>query len=364
MSETIKNESELNPSTGLKIILCLFIGVLSTFFAEVLSGSFPLWFMDLWGLLVVLPLYMMHLLFLLNMAIRTKRISIPQLYLWGVIFALYESWITKVLWFGYPAEQGAQFGLFFGIATAEFMILVFFFHPIFAFILPILVFEILANSKNSPENLDQIVITSHLPFLEKKKKVIGFLIFIIIFGSSFVVISSAYNIIIVLLALLVNIGIIFLLYLLITKKTSQKPREFSIYSLKLGKTGFSIVIIYLVLLYFIMFFLLLPERLPNSIIPYLIIIGFYIFVGITLYLSKPYENEKIDEFRISERLFSLRDLVFFFVILTLLAVLFCLIPLATLIIGTLTYLTILFGSVVFFIIMVVYCFKRKKIESR
>ena len=124
MKENLTNSQieQINyPSIDLKILLCLFIGCLSTFFAEVLSGSAPLWFIEPWGIILILPLYMFHLIFLLNMAMRAKRTSIHQLYLWGVIFALYESWITKLSWFGYPNEQSAQYGLFLGIAIGGFI---------------------------------------------------------------------------------------------------------------------------------------------------------------------------------------------------------------------------------------------------
>jgi len=82
----------------------------------------------------------MHLLFFLNIALRTKRTSVGHLYLFGIFIALYESWITKVLWTGYPGSEGPLMGTVFGVASLEFSVLVFFCIPI-AFVLPILMFE-------------------------------------------------------------------------------------------------------------------------------------------------------------------------------------------------------------------------------
>ena len=85
---------------------------------------------------------------------RGKKTSIPQLYLWGMIFALYESWVTKVLWAGYPGSEGPAIALVGGIAILEFSTLVFFWHPILAFIMPILVYESFALSNESPLPLE------------------------------------------------------------------------------------------------------------------------------------------------------------------------------------------------------------------
>ena len=53
-----------------RIPAILLFGTLSVFFAEVLSGASNLWFIDAWGLLIVLPLYLSHALFFLNLAIK------------------------------------------------------------------------------------------------------------------------------------------------------------------------------------------------------------------------------------------------------------------------------------------------------
>jgi hypothetical protein len=79
----------------------LLLGTLSMLFAEVFSGASRMWFLDVGAWILAFPLYLGHALFFLWIALNTGRIKVEQLYLFGVLFGLYESWITKVLWAGY-----------------------------------------------------------------------------------------------------------------------------------------------------------------------------------------------------------------------------------------------------------------------
>ncbi|MEX0567729.1 MAG: hypothetical protein Q6363_001025, partial [Candidatus Njordarchaeota archaeon] len=68
----------------------LFAGVFSMMYAEVFAGASLLWFFDLWALLVTFPLYFAHLLFFWTLAYKTNRTSFSSLYLFGVLFGMYE----------------------------------------------------------------------------------------------------------------------------------------------------------------------------------------------------------------------------------------------------------------------------------
>lgn len=115
----------------------LLLGALSAFFAEVSGASSPLVFFDLFGLLVTVPLYTLHLLVLAPLVIRSNtRPSFSTLLLAGAIFGLYEAYITKVLWVPPWNPEAWRIG---GIAVLEAMVLVLFWHPFMAFILPLLV---------------------------------------------------------------------------------------------------------------------------------------------------------------------------------------------------------------------------------
>ncbi|MFX0071540.1 MAG: hypothetical protein ACFFAO_10665 [Candidatus Hermodarchaeota archaeon] len=301
----------------------ILIGCLSMFLAEVFAGSSQMWFIDAWSLIVTFPLYLAHLLFFLNLSIKTKKTSIPQLYLWGVLFGLYESWITKVLWFGYPNAEGPTIALVGGIAISEFLVLVLFWHPILAFVMPILIFESFTLSQESSLKVEQRVFPSHLAYIKKyNKRFTYFCIFLIILGSVILSINAGYNLFVVIVAIIGSISLIFVLYYLINKKN---PNSFSIYSLKLGKKGFIIVTSYLIALYIITFIFLLPERIPNTILPFLIIIGFYAFIGIMLKLSKPTDESSIEEIDLNE-IYPASFFFKLFMLLLVLGIVFCLVP--------------------------------------
>ncbi len=335
--------------------LIILIGCLSMFMAEVFAGSSQMWFIDIWSLLVTFWLYLGHLLLFLNLAMRKKRTSIPQLYLWGILFALYESWVTKVLWAGYPGSEGPAIALVGGIAILEFSTLVFFWHPILAFIMPILVYESFALSNESPLPLEKKIFISHLPYLKKgKKKFLFFYLFLILTGATILSFNTGYNVVIAAIAIIGSIGLIYLFYKLSNKKN---PNSFSIYSLRLGKKGLTIVFIYIGLLYLITFFVLLPERIPTSIVPFLIIIGFYVFIGVILRLSKSTDEIRFEEFNESEiynSKFFFKLYGFFFI----LTIVFCLIPPIAIIFAIIIFIGIFIIAPIFFILFLIKVLKQ------
>ncbi len=118
-----------------KLLFWILLGSLSVVFAEIAAGSSPFPFFDLWGLLVVFPLYSLHILVLSYVVFRMGKPTLRNLFLAGAVFGLYEAYITKVLWTGWSGS-----GLsFFGVQVVETAVLVFFWHPFMAFILPVVV---------------------------------------------------------------------------------------------------------------------------------------------------------------------------------------------------------------------------------
>ncbi len=335
--------------------LIILIGCLSMFMAEVFAGSSQMWFIDIWSLLVTFWLYLGHLLLFLNLAMRKKRTSIPQLYLWGVLFALYESWVTKVLWAGYPGSEGPAIALVGGIAILEFSTLVFFWHPILAFIMPILVYESFALSNESPLPLEKKIFISHLPYLKKgKKKFLYFYLFLILTGATILSFNTGYNVVVAAIAIIGSIGLIYLFYKLSNKKN---PNSFSIYSLRLGKKGLIIVFIYIGLLYLITFFVLLPERIPTSIVPFLVIIGFYAFIGIMLRISKPTDETRFEELDETE-IYNSKFFFKLYGILLILTIVFCLIPPIAIIFTIIIFIGIFLIAPIFFILFLIKALKQ------
>ena len=334
--------------------LIILIGCLSMFMAEVFAGSSQMWFIDPWSLLVTFWLYLGHLLLFLNLAMRSKKTSIPQLYLWGMIFALYESWVTKVLWAGYPGSEGPAIALVGGIAILEFSTLVFFWHPILAFIMPILVYESFTLSNESPLPLENKIFISHLPYLKKgKKRFLYFYLFLILTGATILSFNTGYNVVVAAIAIIGSIGLIYLFYKLSNKKN---PNSFSIYSLRLGKKGLTIVFIYIGLLYLITFFVLLPERIPTSIVPFLVIIGFYTFIGIMLRISKPTDETKFEELDDTE-IYNSKFFFKLYGIFLILTIIFCLIPPIAIVFAIIIFIGIFIIAPIFFILFLIKALK-------
>jgi len=117
----------------------ILVGLIVLICAEVFSGASlqaGLW--HPWTLLVTYWLYFAHFFFFATLAIRTGRTSLSSLYLWGVLFGLYESWITKVIWHGYSGDGKFALGHLGPYGFSE-LSMVFIFHPVVSFILPLAV---------------------------------------------------------------------------------------------------------------------------------------------------------------------------------------------------------------------------------
>ena len=124
----------------------LLVGLVVLVSAEVLSGaSLPAGLWNPWTLLVTYWLYFAHFFFFATLAVRTGRTSFWSLYLWGVLFGLYESWITKVIWSGYNGDGKFAMGSIGPYGLSE-LTMVLAFHPIMSFIVPLAVLCLLCPS--------------------------------------------------------------------------------------------------------------------------------------------------------------------------------------------------------------------------
>jgi len=250
-----------------KLWSILLLGALSILFAEVFSGASTLWFLDAWGLLVTYPLYLGHALFLLNLAFLWKKTSPRQLYFFGMLFGLYEALITKVLWFGYPSSSGPMVGNVYGIAWGEFLTLVLFYHPMMSFIVPVFVYELLSND----------VLPGHERFLQKNRYTLLLITILIIMGASFQSNGAKYDLPRSIESMAGSILIVALLHVLSKGKTLQ--------SLRLGKKQLISVFIYLCVLYGVTTVVIFPERLPTMVLPYVLILLWYLVALLLLWID-------------------------------------------------------------------------------
>jgi len=134
------------PSRGRKLAFWLILGMLSVVCVEVPAGSTMFPFFTAWGILVVWPLYLLHTVFLAGLVFRLGRPGFWPLYAAGMLYGMYEAYITKVVWTSFRAK-GPMF-VAGGIALFETMICVLFLHPLLAFVIPLVLAEIMLTRSN------------------------------------------------------------------------------------------------------------------------------------------------------------------------------------------------------------------------
>jgi hypothetical protein len=132
------------PSKGRKLAFWILTGMISVVFVEVPAGSTMFPFFTVWGLLVVLPLYLLHSVFLAALVFRFGRPNFWTLYAAGVLYGMYEAYITKVVWTSFRPE--GPFVTVGGIALFETILLVLYLHPLLAFVVPLFFTEILGTN--------------------------------------------------------------------------------------------------------------------------------------------------------------------------------------------------------------------------
>lgn len=311
-----------------RIYPILLIGLLSMLFAEIFSGASTTWFFNPWGIFLTLPLYLFHVLFFMWIAMQYKRTSLQQLYLFGVIFALYEAWVTKVLWAGYMDAEGLGMGTILGVGVAEFSVLVFFWHPIMSFVIPVLVFQILTGTAFS----------GHVTILQKSRRSLIVVLIAILLSSSFIANGNSFNIVSANISVLGTLLLIF-----VTRKLAAGS---NIQFLHFSKKYFRIVAAYLVILYVATFVFLLPEKIPITLIPYIPIILSYIIV-VTLLLRSKESSSSLETLHGNS--YSAKD-VFVLSIVLLLGVNFaCLAPSVSTALLTVTYLSLVVAGPILFL---------------
>jgi hypothetical protein len=116
-----------------KLPFWLLLGVLSVAIAEVSVASAPFAFVNPFETVFLVGFYGSHLLVLAWWTYRRGWPTLSALWFAGVLFGLYEFYITKVLW---SPPWGDVISLA-HIDVVSFIVLAFFWHPFMAFILPI-----------------------------------------------------------------------------------------------------------------------------------------------------------------------------------------------------------------------------------
>ena len=297
------------------LFVILFAGILSVFYAEVLSGSSILWFLDPFGYLVLLPLYMFHLVILYNFAVMFHRNSPRSLYLFGVLFGLYETWMTKVVWAGFPGSDQPLLGAPLGFAIAEMSIVVFVWHPFMSFIAPILTIQIISMHLGNEDYISELWITA---FLSKRKLSWFFYFFFAVFSGSALALNSGGNLLKSSLGFLGTLLIAYIVYLIIVK---HNPESLTLDSLIVGKKCLTFMLTYLGFLYILFFFSVRPEAIPGPATIVLTVL-FYFVILLAIYLDQIPNNTNTVTASTSISLFSEKDLLRFYTVIYILVILF------------------------------------------
>ena len=254
----------------------LFVGLIVLISAEVFSGAslhMGLW--HPWTLIVTYWLYFAHFFFFTTLAVWTGRTSFWSLYLWGVLFGLYESWITKVIWFGYGADGKLVMGSLGPFGYSEISMAVIF-HPVMSFMLPLAV-ACLAFPSLRRLFPDLAWFTGKTAWA---RIVRGYLIFafVPIIGMNS---GGPVNLLLNLAAMLAA------LFLLWRGANATAAAEDAARVVVFGRAGFAGLCVYLGLLYGATYFILHPQGLPSAGIQ-LLTCGFYavIIAGLVLHRKR------------------------------------------------------------------------------
>ncbi len=242
----------MSEKRGLPILL---LGLLSMTFAEVFSGSSADWPFNIVLWIIAFPVYWSHVLFFLALAVRTKRTSISQLYLWGILFGLYEVWVTKVVWGGFMEQTTPPAIQIFGIAVIETIMIILFWHPLFSFIIPVLVYQMLICSENPKAR----ILSGHSRLMELSKRNRYLSVAIVIMGGSALAGGANFYIPQVLATAIASVALVYIVYRL----SIRGDRRPSIETVILGKRGTIGVGVFILVYYLITFPLFLPERIAG-----------------------------------------------------------------------------------------------------
>lgn len=271
--------------TRVKLVFWILLGALSTIMAEVIASSSPFPFFTFWGIVAVIPLYSLHVLVLGFVAFRARRITIPILFIAGAVFGMYEAYLTKVVWSPTWGDFNYQFG---GIYLIQTILLVLFWHPFMAFILPIFLAEnLFTDSSETFAALPQKIQES----LRNKSKwtwtVAAFAVYFAIYKS-----FGATDWTTTFLSGLSNIAILFGLGYL--WKRVKGNRDLTFRDVLPSKKEAVVLGLLLLLGYLVEGLWLRPEALPRTFEPHLTVWIIYAVLFILLYFNIKRAPEKVD----------------------------------------------------------------------
>jgi hypothetical protein len=246
------------PSLRTKLFFWFILSAFSVFFAEVVSGSYPMAFFnpfnpaDIWGWIALMPLYGLHTLVLASVIFSGGRPKFYALFLAGAIFGLYEAYITKVLW---NPGWGAVWHIG-GVAVVELFVIALFWHPFMSFIIPLTAGE--ATLTASTEIFDGMPAWMRR-WLTSRNIAIVFILFAVWAGMTHG--GQAPFALHTLLSSLISAG--FLLGLVYLWKRRTAKRSYSMRSLLPNLRQAAVLLVPLLAIYLLFGIGMFPDRIPG-----------------------------------------------------------------------------------------------------
>ena len=253
MSAELKGHG--NPPTVIeKAMFWVIAGLISVFFAEIVSGSSPYAFFTLDGWLIVFPVYLLHIVLLSALVLKYGKPTLYTLYPAGMIFGMYETYITKVVWGS--AEWGSSGPSIGGFYLIPFILVVLFWHAFMSFIVSLGVAEVSLTRST--------MVLSHMPqkirnlFVGGKRSWKIFLSSAVILGLMGMFNLDAVNSF--MSSLFSSLFLLFIILLWRRYVLAHKDRTLLDYIP--GKKGTTLALILIVLLYIITTIVFNPQYLP------------------------------------------------------------------------------------------------------
>lgn len=263
-----------------KILFWLILGAFSTFFAEVFAGSDMFPFFHIWGILVTIPLYGLHVIVLTTIIFKYGKPRLSSLVFAGMLFGLYESYLTKVLW-NPDWETIIKIG---DVAVVEVFVLVFWWHTWLSFIMPLAIVEQLLTTSQNVLNCFSGKLRN---FLGSWK---GYLT-LAVFGGVFQSVNSPS----VEQSLLSGVSSTSLLFLLIwIWRGITHGKTYELPELLPNKKEFQVLILWLCGLYVFLGIYLFPERIPG-LLGQSIILALYAILAFLFVQSLSKSHQEIQE---------------------------------------------------------------------
>jgi hypothetical protein len=268
-----------------------------------------------WSLVVTIPLYGLHTIILATIIYHSGKPRFYTLFFAGIIFALYEAYITKVLWVGWGPDTIWFIG---GIAVVETVVLLLFWHPFMAFIVPLFASESLLT--RSREVLAGLPGPLRRLFANEKRAYAALLLFAMLCCINMAGLSPSplHSIASLLLAFAVFTPLLYLY-------RGNGLHRYDIRQLLPGRREFTVLLAWLLLIYVILGIGVRPDTLRN-LLPQAIVWMLYGFFLLMLYLSLKKPGDRAQSQARFPIMFSWRLYGAFFLAMTLVAGLISLVP--------------------------------------